>query len=97
MTLCLCATPGKYEISPVRCNLARQVLMLFSEMPVAFVNKRKVELSCHASLLLSLFMTNFAFNMKTHTNAPCLAHDTNPNRKSCDITLSNLEQPRLFR
>ncbi|CUP90082.1 Uncharacterised protein [Segatella copri] len=64
MTLCLCATPGKYEISPVRCNLARQVLMLFSEMPVAFVNKRKVELSCHASLLLSLFMTNFAFNMK---------------------------------
>ena len=64
MMLCLCDTPGKYSISPVLCNLIKQVLMLRSEIPVAFVNNLNVVLSCHASLVPLLPTTSFAFNMK---------------------------------
>ena len=45
MMLCLCDTPGKYSISPVLCNLVKQVLMLRSEIPVAFVNNLNVVVS----------------------------------------------------
>lgn len=90
MMLCLCDTPGKYSISPVLCNLVKQVLMLRSEIPVAFVNNLNVVLSCHASLVPLLPTTSFAFNMKYTYRCTMFGSWYQPQSQICDIALSNL-------